>query len=258
MMLIWDEAKNKLGLRWGNELLKLFPKGLQPYSCKDEGVVKIICPHKYHAHALKLAEWRRIRRKMEMLEAQENRNIAEMDRLENIENRIMQEAKVISSKDPNLFSWEFYVHPETNEGVKDVLNYLKKEGEVCFRPEDVEKIKSRIIEDALIIGARKEIQKVYEYIKQNIDSKFPLIRTEKKDLKKYALEAFRKYGKDFKYLKRDHLGDMEVYKFSSRPNREFIGRLLSKCFQDRELKYSGGAAQKLFERSQELRREKEQ
>jgi hypothetical protein len=75
-------------------------------------------------------------------------------------------------------------------------------------------------------------------------------------LKKYALEAFRKYRKDFKYLKRHHFEDIEVYDLRSRPNRKFIGRLLLKCLQDRDLKYSGGAAQKRFERSQELRGEK--
>jgi DNA-binding TFAR19-related protein (PDSD5 family) len=39
------------------------------------------------------------------------------------------------------------VHPETNEAVENVLSYLKKEGEVCFRPEDVESSKRNIIRE---------------------------------------------------------------------------------------------------------------
>jgi hypothetical protein len=59
MMLKWVEAKKKLGLRRDYELLKLFPGGLQPYSCTDVGVEKIGCPYEYHLHGVKFNERRR-------------------------------------------------------------------------------------------------------------------------------------------------------------------------------------------------------
>ena len=101
-MLKWEDAKKELDLRYDFELLKLFPIGLQPYSCKDEGIEEIGCPYEYHRYNIKFCE---CKREIHKLKCEKRAQFPDEKRIEDLEASVAKledQIREISRSNPNL------------------------------------------------------------------------------------------------------------------------------------------------------------
>jgi hypothetical protein len=277
----WISLKTLL-TKWDIEIFEIFvhlQNGLQPYTKLG---FPFHCPESHHSWHKMIKKIRGIENKLDILKSNRFSQYKTKVRLsedpEEIENDLRRECQKLQNEvelieknndDREHCSWKYFINPNNEEEIEELLSKLKN---AIFKLTDVERYESNFgtirmnkltevfskngykIEDQavkLINEAREEIEIIYEAIK-SVGFSGRLSDPEKK-WRAAALNQFRKSRDKFNYIKEEYLEDNNLYLFdSSQAKRDFIGRILKLVTEDNNIPSIG--ARRLYEIYKSTRR----
>ncbi len=167
-------------------------------------------------------------------------------RIEFLKSEIKKLEKELSIDD--LFSWKTIKKPETSEQVNSLIAILKNS---IFKTNDIEEIGKKdswktVCSDeikSLLKKVKPKLETLYNALKKDGLYRKDVIENEDERIERFKKDTLKEYKKSpskYKFIEEEYLQNPKLYILTQqKEKRDFIGRLLRKIVQDKNLGLHG-------------------